>query len=149
MTTNATAASVQRSNDLGWLTTEFVRKTPGTAHAVVVSADGLKLAASDRLEVASADQVAAIASGLSSLTVGAAKCFQAGKVIQTVIQMEEGYLFLASISDGACLAVLAAPDADLEQVTYEMAMLADQVGPQLTPQHRAQLNGDQQSNSNS
>jgi hypothetical protein len=34
-------------------------------------------------------------------------------------------------------------------VTYEMAMLADQVGPQLTPQHRAQLNGDQQSNSNS
>jgi predicted regulator of Ras-like GTPase activity (Roadblock/LC7/MglB family) len=149
MTTNATAASVQRSNDLGWLTTEWVRKTPGAAHAVVVSADGLKLAASDRLEKHSADQVAAIASGLSSLTVGAAKCFQAGKVIQTVIQMEEGYLFLVSISDGACLAVLAAPDADLEQVTYGMTMLADQVGPQLTPQQRAQLNGDQQSNSNS
>ena len=150
MTTNATSASVQRSNDLGWLTTEFVRKTPGTAHAVVVSTDGLQLAASDRLEVHSADQVAAIASGLSSLTVGAANCFKAGRVIQTVIQMEGGYLFLASISDRACLAVLAAPDADLEQVTYEMTLLAEQVGPQLTPQHRAQLSSEQQqSNSKS
>jgi predicted regulator of Ras-like GTPase activity (Roadblock/LC7/MglB family) len=149
MTTNATTASVQRSNDLGWLTTEFVRKTPGATHAVVVSADGLKLAASDHLEVDRADQVAAIASGLSSLIVGAATCFAAGRVIQTVIEMEGGYLFLASISDGACLAVLAAPDADLEQVTYEMGLLVDRVGPQLTPQHRAQLSGAGQENSKS
>ena len=139
MTPNATTASVQQSSDLGWLTTEFVRKTPGAAHAVVVSADGLKLAVSDHLEVDRADQVAAIASGLSSLIIGAATCFAAGRVIQTVIEMEGGYLFLASVSDGACLAVLAAPDADLEQVTHEMTLLVDRVGPQLTPQHRTQL----------
>lgn len=149
MTTNATTAPVQGSNDLGWLTTEFIRKTPGAAHAVLVSADGLKLAVSDRLEVHRADQVAAIASGMSSLTVGAAACFEAGKVIQTVIQMEGGYLILASISDEACLAVLAATDADLAQVTYEMTVLVEQVGQQMTPQHRTQPSGERQPNSTS
>jgi predicted regulator of Ras-like GTPase activity (Roadblock/LC7/MglB family) len=114
-----------------------------------VSADGLKLAASDRLEEHNADQVAAIASGLSSLTVGAATCFKAGRVIQTVIEMEGGYLFLASISDGACLAVLAALNSDLELVTYDMTLLAEQVGQQMTPQHRAQQSGERQSNSTS
>ena len=55
--------------------------------------------------------------------------------------MEQGYLFLMSISDGSCLAVLAAPNADIGLVAYEMTLLVERVGKQLTPELRAQLQG--------
>ncbi|MFC4002114.1 roadblock/LC7 domain-containing protein [Prauserella oleivorans] len=125
----------------GWLVSDFVRRVPGAAHAVVVSADGLMLAASDGLPRERADQLAAVASGLVSLTLGAARCFEAGNVNQTVVEMERGYLFLMSISDGSCLAVLAAPNSDIGTVAYEMTLLVDRVGQQLTPELRAQLQG--------
>lgn len=125
----------------GWLLTDFVRRVPGAAHAVVVSADGLLLAASDGLPQDRAEQLSAVASGLVSLTYGAARCFEGGEVTQTVVEMEKGYLFLMSISDGSCLAVLAAPTADIGTVAYEMTLLVDRVGQQMTPELRAQLQG--------
>ncbi len=125
----------------GWLITDFVRRVPGAAHAVVVSADGLALAASDGLPQDRAEQLSAVASGLVSLTYGAARCFEGGEVTQTVVEMEKGYLFLMSISDGSCLAVLAAPTADIGTVAYEMTLLVDRVGQQMTPELRAQLQG--------
>ncbi|WP_019809173.1 roadblock/LC7 domain-containing protein [Saccharomonospora halophila] len=125
----------------GWLLTDFVRRVPGAAHAVVVSADGLLLAASDGLPQDRAEQLSAVASGLVSLTYGAARCFEGGEVTQTVVEMEKGYLFLMSVSDGSCLAVLAAPTADIGTVAYEMTLLVDRVGQQMTPELRAQLQG--------
>ncbi|WP_007026823.1 roadblock/LC7 domain-containing protein [Saccharomonospora iraqiensis] len=125
----------------GWLITDFVRRVPGAAHAVVVSADGLLLSASDGLPQDRAEQLSAVASGLVSLTYGAARCFDGGEVTQTVVEMEKGYLFLMSISDGSCLAVLAAPTADIGTVAYEMTLLVDRVGQQMTPELRAQLQG--------
>ena len=98
------------AQNLNWLVTNFVDRVPGVAHAVVVSADGLLLVASEGLPRDRADQLAAVASGLTSLTQGAARCFEAGNVVQTVIEMERGFLFLMSISDGSCLAVLAATE---------------------------------------
>src|SRR6266516_6320203 len=95
-------------NQFGWLVNDFAERVPGVAHAVVVSADGLLLTASNRLPLDRADQLAAVASGLVSLTQGAARCFEAGAVNETVVEMERGYLFLMSISDGSCLSVLAA-----------------------------------------
>ncbi|GAB2744603.1 roadblock/LC7 domain-containing protein [Amycolatopsis magusensis] len=124
-----------------WLVTDFVRRVPGAAHAVVLSADGLLLASSDGLPVARAEQLSAVSSGLVSLTQGAARCFEAGVVNQTVVEMERGYLFLMSISDGSSLAVLAAPTSDIGTVAYEMTLLVDRVGQQLTPELRAQLQG--------
>ncbi|NIJ10292.1 hypothetical protein FHU38_000636 [Saccharomonospora amisosensis] len=133
-------ASAQRGG-FGWLITDFVRRVPGAAHAVVVSADGLLLAGSDGLPRERAEQLSAVASGLVSLTLGASRCFEGGTVHQTVVEMERGYLFLMSISDGSCLAVLAAPAADIGTVAYEMTLLVDRVGQQLTPELRAQLQG--------
>ena len=61
------------AQNLNWLVTNFVDRVPGVAHAVVVSADGLLLVASEGLPRDRADQLAAVASGLTSLTQGAAR----------------------------------------------------------------------------
>ncbi|MDP8932405.1 MAG: roadblock/LC7 domain-containing protein [Actinomycetota bacterium] len=135
-----TAPPTQPSR-LGWLVSNFADAVPGVAHAVVVSADGLLLTASSRLPRDRADQLAAIASGLVSLTQGAARCFEAGNVVQTVVEMEGGIVLLMSISDGSCMAVLAAPDCDIGLVGYEIAVLVDRVGQLLTPELRAELQG--------
>ncbi|MER2092778.1 MAG: roadblock/LC7 domain-containing protein, partial [Saccharopolyspora rectivirgula] len=70
------------SNSFSWLITDFVRRVPGVAHSVVVSADGLLLAGSQGLPRDRAEQLSAVASGLVSLTQGAARCFEAGEVTQ-------------------------------------------------------------------
>ena len=101
------------TQDLGWLLANFADRVPGVAHAVAVSADGLLLAASRDLPRDRADQLAAIASGLVSLTQGAARCFEGGAVLQTVVEMDNGFLFLMSISDGSSFAVLAARSCDV------------------------------------
>jgi predicted regulator of Ras-like GTPase activity (Roadblock/LC7/MglB family) len=88
------------ARNLNWLVTNFSKGTPGVAHAIVVSADGLPVAMSERLDRPKADQLAAIASGLASLTQGAARCFEGGLVKQTVVEMDRGFLFVMSISDG-------------------------------------------------
>jgi uncharacterized protein len=137
----ATATAAASPSRFGWLVNNFVDRVPGVAHAVVVSADGLLLTASAGLPRDRADQLAAVASGLVSLTVGAARCFDAGGVVQTVVEMERGLLLLMSISDGSCLAVLAAPNCDIGLIGYEMTLLVDRVGQLLTPELRAQLQG--------
>jgi predicted regulator of Ras-like GTPase activity (Roadblock/LC7/MglB family) len=127
------------ARDLNWLIGNFARSTPGVAHAVVVSADGLPVAVSERLDRAKVDQLAAIASGVASLSQGAARCFDGGLVRQTVVEMERGLLFVMAISDGSCLAVLAASSCDVGVVGYQMAVLVVRVGEVLTPTLRAEL----------
>jgi uncharacterized protein len=125
----------------GWLVDDFVNRVAGVAHALVVSAEGMPLTASAHLPRDRADQLAAVASGLVSLAQGAARCFDAGHVVQTVVELERGIMLLMSIGDGASLAVLAAPTCDIGLVGYEMTLLVDRVGQQLPPQTRAGLHG--------
>ena len=127
------------ARNLNWLVANFAKATPGVAHAMVVSADGLPVAVSERLDRPRADQLAAIASGLASLTQGASRCFDGGLVTQTVVEMERGFMFVMSISDGSCLAVLAATSCNVGVVAYEMTVLVARVGDVLTPSLRAEL----------
>jgi len=129
----------QQITDFSWLIDDFVDRVAGVAHAVVVSADGLVLCATEGLPRDRAGQLAAVSSGLVSLVAGAARVLEAGTVNQTVVEMERGYLFLMSISDGSCLAVLAAPGCEIGLVGYAMARLVERVGQQLTPELREQL----------
>ena len=121
------------AQDLNWLITSFVGRVPAVAHAIVVSADGLPLAFSAGFPEDRADQLAAVTSGLTSLTQGAARVFEAGSVIQTVVEMEGGLLLVMAISNGSSLAVLAASDCDMGLVAYEMTLLVERVGRALTP----------------
>lgn len=122
-----------------FLVANLARKVPGVTHALVVSADGLLLAMSDQLDRATGDHLSAVASGLSSLTQGAARMFDAGRVEQVIVEMAAGYLFVSPISDGSLLAVLSERDGDIGLIGYEMAVLTSKVGEVLTPALRNQL----------
>lgn len=130
-----------QSSRFGWLVDDFVNRVAGVAHALVVSAEGMPITASAHLPRDRADQLAAVASGLVSLAQGAARCFDAGQVVQTVVELERGIMLLMSISDGSSLAVLAAPTCDIGLVGYEMTLLVDRVGQQLTPPSRTEMHG--------
>ena len=86
-----------------------------------------------------ADQLAAVTSGLTSLTQGAARVFEGGPVTQTIVEMRRGVLLVMAISDGSSLAVLASGDCDMGLVAYEMALLVERVGRVLTPEPRGAL----------
>lgn len=120
-------------SDLNWVITNFVERVPDVAHAVLVSSDGLPLAFSAGFPQDRADQLAAVTSGLTSLTQGASRVFEGGLVIQTVVEMQVGVLVVMAVSNGASLAVLAAAACDLGLVAYEMSMLVERVGRMLTP----------------
>jgi predicted regulator of Ras-like GTPase activity (Roadblock/LC7/MglB family) len=125
--------------DFNWLVGNLASRTPGVAHAMVVSADGLPVAVSDRLDRPQADQLAAITSGLASLTQGGARCMNGGLVKQTVVEMHRGLLLVMAISDGSCLAVLARSSCEVGVVVYEMTMLVSRAGDVLTPSLRVEL----------
>jgi uncharacterized protein len=127
------------ARDLNWLIANFATRTPSVAHAMVVSADGLPIAVSERLDRPMADQLAAIASGVASLSQGAARYFDAGTVKQTVVEVQRGFLFVTAISDGSCLTVLATSSCDVGGVGYEMATLGRPRREVLTPSLRAEL----------
>lgn len=122
--------------ELDWLVDGLTQRTATIAHAILVSADGMPMARSADFPPDRADQLAAITSGLTSLTHGAARCFSAGGVQQMVVEMDGGYLVVMSVGEGSSLAALAAPDCDLGQVGYQMQLLIARVATALTPAAR-------------
>ena len=127
------------SPDLDWLITSFAERIPGVESVVVLSTDGLVLALSDRLDRDTADTLAAVTSGLASLTAGAARHMGAGTVNQVIVEMDGGYLFVTTVSEGSALAVMCGPECDIGLIGYEMSMLVSRVGQVLTPALRAEL----------
>ena len=121
------------AQNFGWLLNSFAVETAGVTDALAVSADGMVLASSAGMRREQADQLAAIASGLQSLTQGAARCFSKGGVEQVIVEMNGGYLFLTAISIGSALAVLAEKDCEIGLVAYEMALFVERAGIVLTP----------------
>lgn len=121
------------ARNFNWLLSNFVRSTAGTREAVAVSSDGFLLASSASPPRDGAEQFAAIISGVTSLTNGAGDILRCGRVEQVVIEMEDGLLFISSISDGSALGVIASRDCDMGLIGYEMTLLLDRVGKTLTP----------------
>lgn len=121
------------TGNFSWLLNNFVAETSGVREALTVSADGIKLASSEGLSGAVADQFAAITSGLSSLTLGAARCFDEDTVDRIMIEMGTSFLIIATINASAVLGVVADKNSDIGLVAYEMTMFADRAGRVLTP----------------
>ena len=70
--------SPTQRDSLDWLVSKFAREVSGVTHAALVSADGLLMAASEHMPIERADQLAAVASGLASLSTGASQLFNGG-----------------------------------------------------------------------
>ncbi|MGY5125716.1 roadblock/LC7 domain-containing protein [Streptomyces nigrescens] len=140
-----------QAQNLHWLLTNLVDEVPGIRSVAVVSSDGLLLLSSDPARADEAAQpgtdgprgssadLATIVSGLGSLTNGAAKLMDGGSVKQTMITMDEGSLFVMSISDGSLLGVHATPDCDMNVIAYHMALFVGRAGHVLTPELRSEL----------
>jgi predicted regulator of Ras-like GTPase activity (Roadblock/LC7/MglB family) len=126
-------------SDLGWLLDSFASRTPDVSHALAISIDGLVLAHTRALPRDRADQLAATGSGLVALLAGAARFFEAGNVVSNVTQLDGGFMFCMALSDGASMLVLAAPNADVGMVSYEMTELANRIGDALAPTVRGPL----------
>lgn len=125
------------ANELNWLLNSLVERVPDIRKAVVLSADGLLVGASSDLERADAEHLAAVAASFSSLARGAGRQFGGGKVRQTIVEMDDAFLFVTAAGAGACLAVLTRAQADVGLIAYEMALLVTRVGPHLTAPPRS------------
>jgi predicted regulator of Ras-like GTPase activity (Roadblock/LC7/MglB family) len=134
----ALSANAQNVN---WLLANFTDNDVFVEQTIAVSSDGLLMAASSSLDRASDDRLAAVVSGLRSLSEGGARVMGKGSVNQVIVEMDHGYLFVTAISDGSVLGVLTSRDADLAAVGYETTLLVDRVGSILTPEIVAELKG--------
>ncbi|MGX1028127.1 roadblock/LC7 domain-containing protein [Streptomyces sp. SAI-097] len=154
MTAPSTFGLSSEARNLHWLLSNLVEEVPGIQSVAVVSSDGLLLLSSDpgRNEEArqvretpragprgSAADLATVVSGVGSLTIGAARLMEFGTVKHTMVAMEEGSLFVMSISDGSLLGVHGSADCDMSVVAYHMALFVGRAGHVLTPELRSEL----------
>ena len=123
-----------KPSELKWMLDSFAEETPGVCHVQTVSADGMNLAHSSGLSSMQADQLAAVSSGLASLTDGAADVLGMASVKRQVIEAAGGWILISRISAAASLTVVARLDADLGLVGFEMSRLANRAGEVLSPE---------------
>jgi len=119
--------TAQSSNELNWLLDDLVGRVDQIRHAVVLSGDGLAVGGSADLARADRERFAALASGLHSLAKGIGMHLEAGGVVQTMVELEGGFVFVVAAGERSCLAVVNDADADVGLVAYEMARLVKQV----------------------
>ncbi|MEV0381687.1 roadblock/LC7 domain-containing protein [Nonomuraea sp. NPDC050643] len=126
--------------ELAWLLENLLERTPEARHAVVLSRDGLRLSHTAALSVDRADQLAAIASGIQSLSYGASIEFGdgTGGLRQSMTEFHGGLLFIVEAGEGAHLAVVAGDDADPGLIGHNMNELVEQIGEYLTSPPRAE-----------
>jgi predicted regulator of Ras-like GTPase activity (Roadblock/LC7/MglB family) len=150
-----TGALSHEARNFRWLLRNLVQEVHGIRSVAVVSSDGLLLCGSEPdgdgpgpddsppahpgLAGSGRMDLAAVVSGLASLTVGAAQLMDGGRVRQTTVAMSGGVLIVMSISDGSLLGAHATADCDLSVVAYEMAMFVGRAGHVLTPALRSEL----------
>jgi predicted regulator of Ras-like GTPase activity (Roadblock/LC7/MglB family) len=133
MTAPKTERSIagMESRELNWLLDDLVERVASIRKAIVLSSDGLPTGVSKDLSREDSEHLAAVSSGFHSLAKGVGRHFEAGSVRQTVVELDEAFLFVTAAGDGSCLAVLADADADIGQVAYEMMLLVKRVGVHL------------------
>ena len=121
---------------LSWLLDDLGDRVEYFQRAVILSRDGLAVAASRDLSREDAEHLSALAAGVQSLARGAGEHFGVGEVRQTIIELDQAFLFVTAAGHGSCLAVLCSSSADAGLMAYEMAMLVNRAGPHLAAHPR-------------
>ncbi|MFD8816137.1 roadblock/LC7 domain-containing protein [Streptomyces sp. NPDC059627] len=126
--------------DLGWILDELVA-APHARHAVVLSADGLAVVASDGVHKDLADRISATSAGLQALSRNGAVFVrdQGTAWQQTMVQYEDGFLFVIAAGHGSHLVAAATAEVDVLGFSYRMADTVKRLGPELAvaPRHSA------------
>ena len=117
--------------ELAWLLDDLSDRVADFRRAVILSRDGLLIAASKDLSREDGEHLSAVAAAVQSLAAGTGDRFAAGRVRQTIIELEQGLFFLIAAGEGSCLAALCPAQADAGTVAYEMAMLVKRARPHL------------------
>ena len=128
--------------DLGWLLDDLVSRVNQIDKALILSRDGLAIGASKGFSREDAEHLSAVAAGFQSLARGAGEHFGGGRIRQTIVEMDNIFLFVTSAGEGSCLAVLSPATADVGLIAYEMAILVKRVGPHLSVLPRPAAAGD-------
>ncbi|MFC5803911.1 roadblock/LC7 domain-containing protein [Streptomyces formicae] len=136
---NAAADDTAGGGELNWLLDELVERVGSIRKALVLSSDGLATGRSKDLTREDGEHLAAVASGFHSLAKGVGRHFDVGQVRQTVVELDDAFLFVTAAGDGSCLAVLADSDSDVGQVAYEMTLMVKRVGVHLATAPRTGL----------
>lgn len=129
------------NQSLVWLLEQLVERTPGAKHAVVLSRDGLKLCWTSSLTIDQADQLAAIASGIASLSGAASVEFGngSGDVRHAMTEFDGGLLLIIEAGEGAHLTVVAGDEADAGVIGHNMHELVERLGDNLAAEPREQV----------
>ena len=122
---------MSHAGELDWLLDDLGTRVAQIDKSVILSRDGLVIGASASLRREDAERLSAVASGFQSLATGVGQHFSGGAARQTIVEMEAGFLFVTEAGAGSCLAVLAAADADVGLIAFEMAVLVKRVGEHL------------------
>ena len=128
--------------DLGWLLDDLVTRVNQIDKALILSRDGLAIGASKGFTREDAEHLSAVAAGFQSLARGVGQHFGGGRIRQTIVEMDNIFLFVTSAGEGSCLAVLSPATADVGLIAYEMAILVKRVGPHLSVLPRPAAAGD-------
>lgn len=129
------------ARDLAWLLDDLVDRVAHAERGIVLSNDGLLIAASKDLSREEAEHLAAAAAGFQSLARGTGRYIGGGTVRQTIVELEKAFFFVTAAGKGACLAVQASADADVGLIAYEMARLVTSVGKFLSTPLRTEPAG--------
>jgi len=81
---------------LDWILDDLVQRVAPVTKAVILSQDGIALGASRSLSRDDAEHLAALAAGFQSLAKGAGSHFGGGGVRQTIIEMDNAFLFVTA-----------------------------------------------------
>jgi len=130
-------AQTDTTGQLSWLLDNLVNQVEHVQQALILSRDGLVVAASRSLSPEDSEHLSALAAGMQSLARGTGRQFHAGEVRQTIIEMDAALLFIGAAGQGACLAVLADADADAGLIAYEMIVLVKRLGQHMVANPRS------------
>jgi predicted regulator of Ras-like GTPase activity (Roadblock/LC7/MglB family) len=128
-------AEAGAAGQLSWLLDNLL-KVNDVRQAVVLSRDGLVMAAAQSMSREEGDHLAALAAGLQGLAHGAMEYCGASEVRQTIIELDSAFLFVMAAGEGTCLAVVSSQDANVGVIAYEMAMMVRRMGRYLLARPR-------------
>ncbi|MFF7901678.1 roadblock/LC7 domain-containing protein [Streptomyces sp. NPDC088817] len=123
------------TNDLSWMLEDIVSNVPKARHAVLLSADGLPRGATDGMSEKDVRTISAAMAGMQALSRATSHFAGPGEDRQwnqTIIEFSHGWIFLIGAGQGAYLAAAAAPDVDMQQISFRMHRLVARLGNNLT-----------------